>query len=333
VQLASAQSTKAYYATAARNLLIYSDLAYALRALTDADVPVIVLKGAALAETVYPSIAHRPMGDADLLVRPEDRDQARAALEAAGYRFLPEPQQRFSPFDTEFTGEMAFRRNDGPLIELHWQLTPAEWLRRLIALDTEALWQDAQPLEIGGVQALHLSPPDTLLHLCLHLTAHSFVHPAGYRDILQLLNHHQPFPWSAFLARASHFRLRTACYFPLEAAASVLGASVPQDVLDALRPPAWQCWLVRRIADPHKGLSGALPYSRPRSYFLHLSVADRPVDVFAVMLWLLFPGRRWLAERYRLQGWLRPWLACLWHPFVILWQGLLGLRGLVRPFG
>jgi len=330
VQLHSAESTKAYYATAARNLLIYNDLARALRALSEAGVPVIVLKGAALAETIYPSIAHRPMGDVDLLVRPEDRDQARAALEDAGYRFLPEPQQRFSPFDTEFTGEMAFRRNEGPLIELHWQLTPAEWLRRLIALDTEALWRDAQPLEIGGVQALHLSPPDTLFHLCLHLTAHSYVHPAGYRDIVQLLNHHQPFPWSAFVARVSRFRLRTVCYFALEAATSVLGASVPQDVLDALRPPAWQRWLVRRIADPHQGLTGKLSYTRPRSYLLHLSVADRPADIFAVILWLLFPGRHWLAERYRLQGRLKPWLACLWHPFIILWQGLLGLWELAK---
>ncbi|MDH7485537.1 MAG: nucleotidyltransferase family protein, partial [Anaerolineae bacterium] len=237
---------------------------------------------------------------------------------------------RFSPFDTEFTGEMAFRRDDGPLIELHWQLTPAEWLRRLIALDSGALWQDAQPLELDGVRALQLSPPDTLLHLCLHLAAHCYVHPAGYQDIVRLLNHYQPFPWSTFVSRVTCFRLRAACYFALEAAASVLGASVPQEVLVALRPPAWQRRLVRRIADPRRALAGELPCRRPRSYLLHLSVADRPADVVAVMLWLLFPGRHWLAERYRLQGRLRPWLACLWHPFVILWQGFLGLRELVR---
>lgn len=295
-------------------------------------MPVIVLKGAALAETIYPNIAHRPMGDADLWVRPRDRARAQAALEAAGYQFLPEPDQRFSPFNTVFTGEMSFRRNEGALIELHWELTPAEWLRRLIALDTEALWRDAQPLELGGVRVLQLAPHDTLLHLGLHLAAHNYAHPAGYRDIVQLLSHHQPFPWETFLARASRSRLRTACYFALEAAASVLGAFVPQDALDALRPPRWQHWLVRRIADPHRGLTGELPYTRARSYLLHLAVADRPTDVLGVMLWLLFPGRHWLAERYQLQGSLKPWLACLWHPFVILWQGLLSLRELAGDY-
>ena len=114
------------YVTAAHNILIYDDLVHALRALSNAGVPVIVLKGAALAATIYPSLAHRPMGDADLLVRPGDRDWARAVLEAIGYRFLPEPRQRFSPFGTEFTGEMSFRRNERTLVELHWELTPGE---------------------------------------------------------------------------------------------------------------------------------------------------------------------------------------------------------------
>lgn len=321
---------KAYYATAARNILIYNDLARALRSLRDAGVPVIVLKGAALAETIYPNIGHRPMGDADLLVRPQCMERARQTLEAAGYRFLPEPEERFKPFDTRFTGEMAFRRNEGALIELHWELTTSEWLRRLIILDIEALWRDAQPLELGGVRVLQLSPHDTLLHLCLHLATHNYAHPIGYRDIVQLLNYHQPFLWSTFLARVRRFRLRTACYFALEAVASVLDAPVPQDVLDALRPAAWQCWLVRRIADPHRGLTGQLPYTRPRSRLLHLAVADRPADVLGVILWLLFPGRRWLAERYRLHGWLKPWLACVWHPLIVLRQGLLGLREVVK---
>jgi hypothetical protein len=353
---------QARYATAARNMLLYADLAGALRALNHAGIPVIVLKGAALAETVYPNIGHRAMGDADLLVRPEDRDRARGALEAAGYRFLPEPEERFGPFDTAFTGEMAFRRQEGALIELHWELTPVEWLRRLIALDTEALWRDAQPLELSwgageprsrgegergrggdreshpltpaplhksdGARVLQLAPHDMLLHLCLHLAAHNYAHPRGYRDIVQVLNHHHPFPWDKFLDRARRFRLRTACFFALETTVSELDASVPSEVLAALRPPRWQRWLVRHVADPRRGLTGELPYTHARSYLLHLAVADRPIDVLNVVMWLLFPGPRWLAQRYRLQGRLAPWLACLWHPLVILWQGLLASREL-----
>lgn len=313
------------YATAARNILIYEDLGHALQSLGDAGVSVILLKGAALAKTIYPSIADRPMGDVDLLVRPTDRDRARAALEAAGYQFVPESQQRFSPFDTEFTGEMAFWQNDQFLIELHWELTPSEWIRRLAALDMETLWREAVPLQLDGQQALQLSPCDTLLHLCLHLTAHGYAHPNGLRDIRELLGYWRPFPWAQFAARARRFRMGSMCYFVLEAMCAAGKIAVPQEVLDVLRPPAWQPWLVRQIADPRKALVGKLGASRPRSYLLHLAVADRAIDVLRVIAWLLFPGPRWLGERYRLRGRVRPLLACFWHPMVVFWQGILAL--------
>ena len=77
---------QAYYATTARNLLVYRELSRILAALSASlPLPVVVLKGAALAATLYPSIGLRPMGDLDLLV-PKDRlDQAVAAIRALGY--------------------------------------------------------------------------------------------------------------------------------------------------------------------------------------------------------------------------------------------------------
>jgi len=46
----------------------YAELGQLLRSLKDRGVEVIVLKGAALAETVWKNIALRPMADMDLLV-------------------------------------------------------------------------------------------------------------------------------------------------------------------------------------------------------------------------------------------------------------------------
>ena len=57
---------QAYYAITARNLLIYRELSRILAALSP--LPAVVLKGAAVAATLYPNIGLRPMGDLDLLV-------------------------------------------------------------------------------------------------------------------------------------------------------------------------------------------------------------------------------------------------------------------------
>ena len=77
---ASEPSTTATYGTAVRNIQLYGELIRALRTLRDAGIPAIVLKGAALVDTIYPSIAHRPTGDIDLLVRRADRDRARLEM-------------------------------------------------------------------------------------------------------------------------------------------------------------------------------------------------------------------------------------------------------------
>ncbi len=318
------------FAIAARNVLLFHELARVLRDLEAAGIPVIALKGAALALTVYPSLDQRPMGDLDLLVRLTDREQARTVLESAGYRYVPEQPQPFSPFDTAFTGEMAFRRGEHVLIELHWQLTPSEWLQRLCDLDTAPFWQAAQPLDVDGARALQLAPYDTLLHLCVHLTVHSYGHRIGFTDIVRVVETYQPFPWERFLARAARFRLRAVCYYPLEACAAALGAAIPADVLAALRPPAWQRRLVSWIADPRRVIAGAAPGGRARSYLLQVAVAERPVDVVRPIAWLLFPGPRWLAERYRLRGRLRPWFACLWHPLVVFWNALAGISAVLK---
>jgi len=316
-------------AIAARNALIYHELTDALHALAEAGITAIVLKGAALAMSVYPNIADRVMSDADLLVRPEQRNLAKTALESAGFQFLPETPHRFGPFDTAFTGEMSFRRVNGAVIELHWEIEPIEWFRRLTVLDMNAIWKDAQLLVLGHTRSLQLSPVDMMLHLCLHLAQHGYTHLVGYSDILQLLKYHPTFDWDRFLLRARRFRLRAICYFPLEVAFSVLEAPIPPAVLKALMPPVWRRGLVRRIADPHRVLAGTLPPNKMRNYLLHLVVAERSTDVLRLLAWLFFPGPHWLAERYRFHSQISSWVACLWHPFFVLGQGALSLWAVI----
>jgi hypothetical protein len=78
----------AYYRNAARNTLLFRVVADVLQACHRQGIAVIVLKGAALAETIYPHRAVRPMGDIDLLVQPEALEAMDDSLTALGYRFV-----------------------------------------------------------------------------------------------------------------------------------------------------------------------------------------------------------------------------------------------------
>src|SRR5574341_1546897 len=56
-----------------------------LNALAAEGIEVVLLKGAALASTVYQSFLERPMGDLDLLVAEEDAQRAHSIMQAAGW--------------------------------------------------------------------------------------------------------------------------------------------------------------------------------------------------------------------------------------------------------
>lgn len=77
----------AYYRTVAKNLCMYAELRPILESLREKDLEVVILRGAALAETVYDDMGLRPMGDIDLLVKKEDLPHAEETIIALGYHF------------------------------------------------------------------------------------------------------------------------------------------------------------------------------------------------------------------------------------------------------
>ena len=82
-----------YFATARRNLLAFNALARVIEHLNAHGIPNILLKGVALALTLYKNEALRPMGDVDLLVRWDDVPRTVELLRELGYT-TPIPEVR-----------------------------------------------------------------------------------------------------------------------------------------------------------------------------------------------------------------------------------------------
>jgi hypothetical protein len=150
------------------------------------EIPVIVLKGAAMAAAVYRNVAARPMRDIDVLVQPGDLAAAEEAVGALGYQ----PDYWYRPRDW-YVANMhhlaPFARPRGPVpVEIHHGITPPS---SPVRLDARILWERAQQAAVAGQPVLVLAPDDLLLHLCLHLTTgEPFVGGLGIvRDIAEVL--------------------------------------------------------------------------------------------------------------------------------------------------
>jgi len=161
-----------YRMDAQNNLLLYHELGKVLKSLNEAKIPVIVLKGACLAEAVYGNIALRSMSDVDLLVKKNDLKKTAEVLKQCGYA---------AGYDFQVEREIAANLHHhlpplaGPTklqIEIHWTFFDYTYFEARDQ-DEEAVaqaWERAQSLVLEEAPCFMLSPEDLFLHLCIHLS-------------------------------------------------------------------------------------------------------------------------------------------------------------------
>jgi Uncharacterised nucleotidyltransferase len=141
-----------------RNQLLFRRTAGTLRALAAAGIETIVLKGVPLALEHYRDEAVRPMGDADVLVRPADTVAAVEVLARCGWRPRIDPGR----WPVEPRASWSLVDAEGRELDLHWRVF-AECFS-----GDDALWSAAVPLDVHGAPTRALAPPEQLLHVLVH---------------------------------------------------------------------------------------------------------------------------------------------------------------------
>lgn len=326
-----------YRANLRRVLRLQASLAEAVTALQQEGIEPIVLKGGALADTVYANPGLRPMVDLDLLVRPGAMKLAGSVLADMGYHLSGNLPARMVAFQQRFGGGLEWQR-DGDFaltrIDLQHNLVGVDLCRHAFPIEPEALWAEARSLPLDRGQALQLSAEDTLIHLCLHPPLHHgyAVSLIGTVDIDWLVAREGSDEfWDRLVARARQFRVRMAVFHCLCSAQDLLGTPVPAVILDALAPSALRQRLLERLAPLDEERVWAGVDQQPsglHQLLIYITLMERPWDALGMVWMILFPNQEWLAVRYGLGGKWQAGLYRLVHPFRVA-RALL--RSLHRP--
>ncbi len=206
------------------------------------------LKGAALAEHLYDSVAHRPMADVDLLVL-DDWPRAVRLLEKAGFADQGQADHARAFLDPA----------SGVVVELHRGVTSCA---QLFPLDLEATWKRC-PTAAGLVKSVP-SSADLLIHLSLHA---AFQHGLALRlvqwlDFRRLLEREPPEP-TLVADIATDARAQYAVALALETARRLVAAPLSpalEDLVNAWLPNRLGRYLVATLqADPSAFLTPAQP--------------------------------------------------------------------------
>jgi hypothetical protein len=141
-------------------------LAEILRAFERASIDTIVLKGIALAWSIYASPVLRPMGDIDLMVPASAAQAAQQTIRRLGFDPEQPAQRRFGRNAHHLP--IASRSQSGVTIsvEIHRDALSRDTLS---SISMSNLTDSPRPFDLGGIPALALGHLDTMRHLTHHL--------------------------------------------------------------------------------------------------------------------------------------------------------------------
>lgn len=200
------------------------------------NIPVIMLKGLWLSETVFRDPKARLTGDIDLLFRREDMPRFTLLARRLGFN-IPAEIRDLAAVDASHNEYPLRHPKDGSYFDVHWALTHPE---TETPIDEFRLWQRSDLFSIGGILVRSLCVEDHLLYICFHAAAHhrfDYVGPRALLDVAQLVSSPpRAIDWDEVVHRSFELGWSRSVWIMLAMAQRYLGTVVPQRVLVALQP-------------------------------------------------------------------------------------------------
>lgn len=215
-------------AVALLNRLLAREIVVLCEAMAARGVPVIPIKGATLAASIYGDVALRDFNDMDLLVPERAIADAQAVLLASGYErndcsSAPGGTDREEgPYHLFIKGRMPFR------VDLQWTIEQQYFT---FQLDRPEFWKHCVPLVVENTTVHGLAPEDLLIVLCVHGSKHVWEELKWVCDVAELLRSHRHLDWERIYSNASAWRCRRLVSMGLSLAHRLLDAPLPGTVL------------------------------------------------------------------------------------------------------
>ena len=219
-------------AHSAEEMLRRQELVGVLDALAAAGVQPILIKGIALAYSVYGAPAARRCRDTDLLIRRDDERTIRRILADRGYAppLWCEGELLFCQFPLKKTDAFGFVHT----LDFHWKISTQSFFADLLGFD-EVLGA-ATGLPALGAHARAAGPLHALLLACIH----PVMHHRNARSLVWIYDVHllasqlSVREFDRFAELASARQVAAICAHQLRIAARWMGTRIPDSALQTL---------------------------------------------------------------------------------------------------
>ncbi len=282
------------------NIFLNQQLKEILSAFKKHNTEAMLLKGLALAESIYPHLGRRPMADIDLLIKPRSLILASKVLVELGYKL----NLGNSGYSYTKNGVML------SCVDLHTDIA---------CFPAEEVWAKARRVELNGFSALTLSLEDTLIFLCYHMAVcHAYPYRRWLEDIHLFVTHYKKeIIWQELIKRIKAYRLDMPCYWCLLKTKEIFKTPIPDNLFSSLKSSS----LLK-----HKIFQWIFQSKKPIPYIDYLSSAliYSPRRLFST----IFPPLESLQLRYNMKP---PalYFCYILRPISLLIKGAKGIWGLI----
>jgi hypothetical protein len=288
-----------YFGTWMYNQNIFKELEIMAHAFKQAEIPLVVLKGACFAQTIYPDIGLRPMGDLDVLVPDSSLTQAVKIAESLGYEeAVPEVNPGLRGFHKN---EICLRKlSQQPiLLELHKALADESYI---FAVPVDWFWDQTEPMDglypqVRFGNLLMFKPTVQVLYAASHAMLQHGVSETPLRsfyDLDRLIRFYSGrLDWDLLISQSKIFEWGSALDAALSKTVSYFGTPIPRQVLRNLVG----------ISDRNQKLV-ALKQIQPTTRFLmerQKLLSLKGSARFRYLLALVVPSPSFMFDRYRIK--------------------------------
>ncbi|RMF51850.1 MAG: hypothetical protein D6746_17250 [Bacteroidetes bacterium] len=279
--------------TAAFNTFLATELVRLRGRLEQEGIPVLTLKGPAVALLAYGDLSLRPFVDLDLLIRPADYPALERMLLEEGYTLFRRHAAR-SPVMQRvhllLSRQAPFTRGGVFNLDVHTHIMPPlyHYTPRF-----EELRGRAVRLAMGNGEVPGLHPEDLVLMLCFHGEKNRWETLKYVCDLAWLIERHPELDWSRILQRADRTQGRRILLLGLELARHYYDVALPETVREAIRRDGKVDGLRRHITGrlPRQHELGVAPFGermrlhmalqnalRTKARYLFFALVRRVVD-------------------------------------------------------
>ncbi len=265
-----------------------------LRLFAQKDIPVLPLKGTLLSKRLYGDIAMRGLNvDFDLLIKENDKEQAKVLLGQYGYH--PGPNTEIK----QWQWQNVFTKPKETMIDLHWDITMMVRSKERI----EGLWKGARLVEADIINYYEFKEEDLLLYLSAHLVSSGCCTQLRYIcDINELLHRYKDtLNWDEVIEKAGRWRLSNSLYISLKLSKLIFGSDLLFGLLHKLKPHFFTLILINVFIDKKVILRKAFRRHLINSFlsyiFFELVEARSAKDYFSIFKRVFFPPKEAIGNR------------------------------------